>query len=229
MPLLANVQDVAIEDFNGDLLPDFYLALLNPAASDAVLTDRRTLKNAFNVNKTDQGVNFVCACDLTFTLGPPWVVSPSNVYIGAAGAHPAANTFIVSASNPATGGMASYTAGVSFGLYIGYDAPTQTWSVRASSSGRFAVNVMANSSSYITNLVQIKLNPSSLALPDRLLLNTGKSFVDASNQPALTTPTACQSVAAGAWSAAFSRSPPPSATHTSAKIPRRPRWAYSPQ
>ena len=197
LPLLANVQDAAIEDFNGDLLPDFYLAMLNPAASDAVLTDRRTLKNAFNVNKTDQGVNFVCACDLTFTLGPPWVVSPTNVYIGATGAHPASNTFLVSASNPATGGMPSYTAGVSLGLYIGYDAPSQTWSVRVSSSGRFAVNVMVNSSGYMTNLVQVKLNPSSLALPDRLFLNTGTGFVDASNQAALTVPTACQSVAAG--------------------------------
>jgi ASPIC and UnbV/FG-GAP-like repeat len=197
LPLIANVRDVAIEDFNGDLLPDFYLAILNGQASDAVLTDRRTLKSAFNVGNGEQGVNFVCACDLTFTVGPPWVISPSKVYIGATGAHPASNTFSVSASNSATGGMTSYTPGVSVGLYIGYDAPTQTWTVRATSSARLAVNVMVNSSAYITNLVQVNLTPSSLPVADRLLLNTGKAFVDASNQPALTALTACESVAAG--------------------------------
>ena len=191
------MRDVAIEDFNGDLLPDFYLATLDGSASDAVLTDSRTLRSNFTVTNAERGLSFVCACDLIFTLGPPWEISPSKVFIGVAGAHPTTNTFSVSAANPATVGMASHTPGAGFGLYIGYDVPTQTWTVRATKAGRLAMNAMISSSSDITNLVQINLNPSILAIADRLFLNTGKGFVDASNQPALTAKTACESVGAG--------------------------------
>lgn len=198
LPLIANVRDVAIEDFNGDLLPDFYLATLDGSAPDAVLTDSRTLKIAFNLTNTERGVNFICACDLTFTLGPSWEITPSKVYIGAGGAHPTSNTFNVSASNSASGGMVPHTPGSGFALYIGYDVVTQTWSVRATKAGRFALNAMVNSTADITNLVLVNINPDTLAIADRLFLNTGKgSFVDASNQPALTAKTACESVAAG--------------------------------
>lgn len=197
LPLIANVRDVAIEDFNGDLLPDFYLATLDGSAPDAVLTDTRTLRTAMNLSSTERGVSFVCACDLTFTLGPPWEIKPTDVYIGATGTHPTTSTFNVSASSPGIGSMVAHTPAVSFGLYIAYDASTQTWSVRASKPGRMAANVMINSSGDITNVLPINMSPTTLAIADRLFLNTGKSFIDASNQPALTAKTACESVAAG--------------------------------
>ena len=197
MPSTLNVRDVAIEDFNGDLRPDFYLARLDSSASDSQLVDSRTLKSSFNANQNQRGVRFQCACDLSFTLGPSWEISPSKVYIGAAGAHPSATSFTVSATNATSYGMTAYSPGVSFGLYIGYDAPSATWSVMASKSSRMVVNVLIKSSADIAGLTQINLNPSILPLTDRLLLNTPAGFVDAPSQPALTAKTACESVVAG--------------------------------
>lgn len=205
IPTTTNVWDVAIEDFNGDLRPDFFLANLNNTANESILTDSRTLKTSFNVNKAERGVKFVCGCTLTFTLGPSWDIKTGSVYVGAVGAHPRAIIasdssvhFTESATDATVAGIAPHTPASSSGLYIGYDAPTQTWTMLTSNgNSRFAFNVMINSSADIANLVPVNLNASILPLRDRLLLNTGSGFVDASNQPALTVTRACASAAAG--------------------------------
>jgi hypothetical protein len=197
MPSTSNVRDVAIEDFNGDLRPDLYLARLDGSASDSVLADSRTLKSSFNVSRTDRGVTFQCACDLAFTLGPQWGISPSKIFIGAAGTHPKTNTFTLSATDPATSGMTVYAPGAGSGMYVGYNALTQTWSVMVSSVNRLDFNVMITASADITAVNPVNLNPDTLPIADRLLLNTASGFIDAPAQAALTTKTACESVAAG--------------------------------
>ena len=197
IPNSTSVRDVAIEDFNGDLLPDFYLARLNPSASDSVLIDANTLKSHFNVNSNERGIKFKCNCDLTFQTGPSWVLKENNIFIGSAGAHPSSTQFTVSASNPAAHGIVAHSPGVSFGLYIGYTPATQTWTVLASKGSRLALNVLISSSGIISDLQHINLNPGALALADRLLLNTGSGFVVSSGNPGLAMETACQSVTTG--------------------------------
>ncbi|HET7203330.1 MAG TPA: CRTAC1 family protein [Steroidobacteraceae bacterium] len=197
MPVTPYVRDVAIEDFNGDLRPDFYLATLDPKASDAILANSRTLKSHFNVEGTERGVAFKCNCQLTFTLGPAWEVRAPSIFIGAAGAHPSSNPFTVSASDAAVRGMKTHTAGQNFGLYIGYDAAAETWTVLASRAEPLAVNVKITASADITGLRHINLNPSTLAIADRLLLQTPTGFVAATGNPALDARTACDSVVAG--------------------------------
>jgi len=199
MPITRNVTDVAIADFNNDLRPDLFLVGLNNKASDSLMVDSHTLKSSFNVNKAELGVRFTCECDLTFTLGPSWEVSPSAVFIGAAGAHPKSNTFVVSKEDMTVGGVALHTPGVSFGVYIGYDAPTETWTVLVSKASLTVINILTTSSAddEISDLQWINFDPSELLMADRLLMNTPAGFVDASNQPALTEKRACQSVVAG--------------------------------
>jgi hypothetical protein len=196
MPITRLVRDAAIEDFNGDLRPDFYLATLDPQASDAVLANSRTLKSYFNVDGTERGVSFKCNCKLTFTLGPSWEVRSSNIFIGAAGSHPTSNPFTVSASNGAVRGIKPHTGGQSFGLYIGYDASAETWTVLASRPDALSLNVQVTASADITDLRHINLNPSTAAVADRLLLQTPTAFVDATSNPALAK-TPCDSVVAG--------------------------------
>ena len=205
IPATANVWDSAIEDFNGDLRPDFFLASLNNTANEALLTDSRTLKISFNVNKAERGVQFVCDCYLTFTLGPSWDVKLATVYIGSKGVHPAVKasatstfTFIRAWTDPTVQGMFKHSPGVSSGLYIGYDAPTHTWSILASNGGsRLAFNVMVNFSADVATFTPVNLNSSILPLKERLILNMPTGFVDASNQPALIVPRSCSSIAAG--------------------------------
>ena len=197
VPITPQVRDVAIEDFNGDLRPDFYLATLDPWASDALLANSRTLNSYFNVDKTERGVAFKCNCKLTFTLGPPWEIGDSNIFIGAAGSHPASSPFTVSASNAGVRGIRTHQAGESFGLYIGYDASAAIWTVLASRPDKLSLNVQVTASADITDLRHINLNPSTLAVADRLLLQTPTGFVAATNNPALAAKTACDSVVAG--------------------------------
>jgi hypothetical protein len=199
IPTTRNVDDVAIADFNNDLRPDLFLVSINNKASDSVIVDSHTLNSSFNVNRTERGVTFRCECDLTFALGPPWEVSPSNVFIGAAGVHPKSGTFTISEEDAAVRGVAVHTPGVSFGVYIGFDAPTATWTLLVSKPGLGVINIVTTSSAedVISALQRINFDPSELLMADRLLLNTSAGFVDASNQPALTVKRACQSVVAG--------------------------------
>ena len=197
MPITRLVRDAAIEDFNGDLRPDFYLATMDPKASEAVLVNNRTLKSYFNVEKTERGVSFKCNCKLTFTLGPAWEIRTSNIFIGADGYNPDSKPFTVSASNAAVRGMKTHTSGQNFGLYIGYDASADRWTVLASRPDALSLNVQVTASADITDLRHINLNTSTLAIADRLLLQTQTGFVDAPSNPALDAKTACDSVAAG--------------------------------
>ncbi len=198
IPATTNVWDVAIEDFNGDLRPDLFLANLNNTANQSVLTDSRTLKTSFNVNKAERGVKFVCGCNLSFTLGPSWDIKVANVFLGAVGKHPKTITFNLTSLDTTLAGTSRHTAALSSGMYVSYDAPTQTWTMLTSNgNSRLAFNVMIQSSADITNVVPVNLNSTILPLRDRLLLNTGTGFVDASNQPALTLLRSCSSVAAG--------------------------------
>jgi Ca2+-binding RTX toxin-like protein len=87
------------------------------------------------------------------------------------------------------------------GIYIGYDANTQSWQVRLSSNKYEIVRIAVESDSNITNLEEINFtsaDPNSLALPDRFLVYdsaTGQ-YVDRTNESGLGSPTLAQSVVA---------------------------------
>jgi FG-GAP-like repeat len=165
MPITSLVRDVAIEDFNGDLLPDLFMVRLQPNASEVVLANKSTLKSYLNVSNTECGMTFRCVCTLSFSMGPGFELKASNIFIGAKGAHPTSTTFRVTAGTDSVAGIAPHAPGRSLGLYVGYDVKTATWSVLASKSSRLALNVLITSTSAITQLNQININSSVLATP----------------------------------------------------------------
>jgi hypothetical protein len=197
IPQTQNVRDVAIEDFNGDLLPDFFMVRLVPNTPEVMQADSRTIKAHFNLSGTERGVSFRCDCTLTVTTGPGFEVKTTDIYIGAQGAHPKSTTFSATEGDPAADGIAAHTAGKSFGLYIGHDDSTEIWTVLASKPSRMALNVLMTSNADITQVNPININSSGLAQPSRLLLRTATGYVDAPNNPAVAEKRACESVAAG--------------------------------
>ncbi len=87
------------------------------------------------------------------------------------------------------------------GIYIGYDATTQTWQVRLSSNKYEIVRVAVESDSQITNLSEINFtsaDPNSLAISDRFLVydNATGQYVDRTIESGLGDPTLAQSVVA---------------------------------
>ncbi len=196
MPNTTLVSDVAIEDFNGDLLPDFFMVRMNPSASEVALADSRTLKAALTVSGTERGVTFRCACALNILTSPVWELPASDIYIGAGGAHPKSTTFTVTAADQASQGIAPHTPGRSTGLYVGHDA-TDTWTVLASKPGRVSFNALITATADITEVNPINIDSNSLAQTSRLLLQTATGFVDAPSNPVLAERRACESVVAG--------------------------------
>ena len=196
IPQTQNVRDVAIEDFNGDLLPDFFMVRLVPNTPEINLVDGRTLKAYFNLSATERGVTFLCGCTLSVTTGPAFELKASNIYIGANGIHPSSTAFSLTEEDPATAGIFPHTPGSTLGLFIGHD-DTGTWTVLASKSSRMALNVFMTTDEDITQVTPINVDSSGLAQPSRLLLRTATGYVDAPNNPAVAEARACESVAAG--------------------------------
>ncbi len=197
IPISQNVRDVAIEDFNGDLRPDFFMVRLVPDTPEVVLADSRTLKAHFNLSGIERGVTFRCDCTLTVTTGPGFELKASDIYIGAGGGHPKSTTFSANEEDDASEGIAPHTPGKSFGLFIGHNDENETWTVLASKSSRMALNVLFTANANITQVTPINIDSSALAQPSRLLLQTATGFVDAPNNPAVAEKRACESVVAG--------------------------------
>lgn len=197
VPVTSLVRDVAIEDFNGDLLPDLFMVRLQPSASEVLLEDSRTLKSYLDVSRTERGMTFRCDCTLSFSMGPAFELKAGDIYIGGKGTHPQGTSFKVTAHTDSVEGIAPHTPGSSLGLYIGYNAATAIWSIMASNSSRLALDLLITSSADITQLSAININYAALAQTSRLLLQTPGGFADAPKNPALAQKRACESVVAG--------------------------------
>jgi hypothetical protein len=202
---LNSVQDVAIADFNGDLRPDlFYVQRLTP--SDLVQIDANHVRSDLQPSASEIGFSLRSNGDITVQVAPTSFITPQNIFVGGAGAHPQAQLvgtipvtsyrFTVSATDPSTLGLAPHSAGSDYGLYIGRDA-SGLWQVVASSPTWVGINLEVSNTQPLTAVTPINFVPSDGALPNRLLTRTDQGYVDVSAQVGLSTPTACESAGVG--------------------------------
>ena len=196
IPTTTHVRDVAINDFDGDLRPDLFMARLENAASEAVLINPTTIRAYIKVSGDESGIQFQTSGSLIFRFEPSWEISAGNIYIGSGGYNPSGTIFSLSPADASNEGIAPHTPGSSFGAYIGYEPSTQVWTVRISKSSYLAPNIEISGTTNITNLVN-DLGSEILAKQDKLLLNTATGFVDATVVSGLTAQTSCESVASG--------------------------------
>lgn len=187
------VRDVAIADFNGDLLSDLYLARLRNASSVERIGDAE-LRAGIIVSGDEKGFRFRATGDIGFEIGPPFRIGQSNIFIGSQGSIPQDREFTLSQSTAE--GLLPHTPGVDFSLFIGYNQEQDLWEVFASREAFLGLNIVVRADETITALSTVGFQKSNGELSDRLLVNNGEQFQDATSLAGLATATACGSVAA---------------------------------
>jgi len=145
IPNTSGVRDVALGDFDGDLVADFFYAR-TASVFDLVQMDANTLVSQLVTSGDEQPFSFRTTGVLSVELGPTWREAPSRVYIGSGGLHPAALDFSVDPSDPNTWGIAPHTPGAINAEFIGYDPATQTWTFALSSiaSGNLYLRIVSS-------------------------------------------------------------------------------------
>ncbi|ACK72949.1 ASPIC/UnbV domain protein [Gloeothece citriformis PCC 7424] len=187
-------RDLAVADFNNDLLPDMYLAK-GGSFSDVAFNGSDTIQFALMswTSANDRGLQFQATGNMTFDL-TPWLVNLSlnNIYIGANRVNPSDYKFTLSSSDPTVQGF-SYNRNSDRGLFIGYDPSSNQWSVVSNSR---EVKGWITSNSPITTVKQMEESSQG---SDRLLINNqGKNLIDYSQQAGIDLPhTGAASVVAG--------------------------------
>ncbi|MBR8828318.1 MAG: CRTAC1 family protein [Gomphosphaeria aponina SAG 52.96 = DSM 107014] len=208
LPQQFSSRDVAIADFNNDLLPDIY-STLTWDTSD--LGQESPLDAVFLLNVTQkgqQGVQFNTADEATFKLfipKTPGTLSQKNVYVGAGGFTPTDEDrstvnileFTLSPTDPNVAGIFPYTPGTNRGVYVGYDPIKEHWQLFLSTPNRNSVPGSIETAEPISNLTAIGFKPTQDP-KDQLFLNQAGKLVDKSNQSGINTiPNAGISVVAG--------------------------------
>ena len=174
--------DAIAADFNGDLLSDVYLARKNTTAELGQINPNN-VRGYFITNNSEEGAEFTTSGDVTFTLA---FTSPDKIFIGTSGFNPVNagefTEFTLSPDNPNVQGIKDRTEP---GVYIGYDANSQTWEILNFSLNESPLAVDINSTTAISELNAINFNLASAPPKDSLLINTDQGLVNRTNSAGL--------------------------------------------
>ncbi len=198
IPNAIRAQDVAIADFNGDLLPDLYLTA-GSSGSDLYQDDSDSLRARLIVRENEQGVQFKATGEVTFQFVIPGLsVDPNQIYIGAQGFHPEQAQFTLSPDDPQVQGIFPHTPGSDRGIYISYNPTEQNWEMRLSSADRIDLIALIEATESIDQSTAIGFQADPLPADDQLLINTGEGFIDQSEEAGINSiPVRGRSVVAG--------------------------------
>ena len=145
IPKGYSVHDAAIADFNGDLRPDIFLAS-GAYWSYAGQVDPYKLELNMRGNPDEIGVNFKTEGDVSFQIYSEWGPRLPLVNIGADGhsvtkfdggkfqgvtpnLRSATYEVTLSPEDPRTTGLKSRPENADYGIYVGYQPDTKTWTL----------------------------------------------------------------------------------------------------
>lgn len=188
--------DSAFADFDGDGDFDLFCSTARER-SGAELNAGGAVEACLIVNGDEHGVDLRSSTGglpVAFELrGYP---TPSEIYIGSTGTHPTYLNFTLDPNDASTHGLAGHVAGNDRGVYVGFDAATGRWQLRASSSTFYRATIVARSASGMLAPDAIGFDPNAVGIPDRLLLWDNGRFVQAPPDCGFGAPTDAMSCAA---------------------------------
>lgn len=204
-PNINQVQDIAIEDFNGDLQRDMYLARSNPWASSVDQKDSFTLIGAVTGDASGlgppRGIQFRSKGAVSFGLYPPWR-DPSDplkdrqpaVFIGAGGQKMSKSSVILSPDDKAVWGPVPAEKYEKQEISIDYDVTAELWTLRSTVP---YLDFTLKSTEPIEQIQTLGFKNSKGLKADRLLVQQNGHFTDKALSPSEAFLTASRSIAAG--------------------------------
>ena len=206
-PVISNVTDTAIGDFNGDLVNDFVMSRGRLRQRGAAIVSPSRIEAHLIPTEPDipQGIDFKTTGDVTFQV--TWASRNINrVFIGSQGINTGVQnidtvlTFTLSASNPDHQGIVDIDPTLPSAIYIGYDVASETWQYRVDRGNTFAYTYTFIDSTVpdMSDIQVFGLNNSDAPNRSALVLsdpNTG-DFIESAQASGLGQPQSCASVVA---------------------------------
>ena len=199
-PNINSVQDIAIEDFNGDLQPDMYLARSNPWSSSVTQIDSFTLKGDISGHGTPRGIQFRSKGKVSFGLYPPWrdpsdplSDRPPAVFLGAGGQQMSKSSVSLSPDDKAVWGPVPAEKYGKQEISIDFDVTAELWTLRSTIP---YLDFTLKSTEPIEQIKTLGFTHSRGLVTDRLLAQQNGHFTDKTLSPSAAFLTASRSIAA---------------------------------
>jgi hypothetical protein len=206
------VQDVVIEDFDGDGRNDIFLVRSRSGRWGADVASPRPVvqtaplevKGMLVPGSSDKTVRLRTEGDITLQLYPPWIpeneraLTSPKVRIGSHLQPTGQLSFTISPQDVAAlTGLADVAAESRNEVSIAYDTASRNWVLRSSIKGIWHINFVVQSSKPIDHVQVEGFQPTSGELPNVLLLRRGEQFVSHPLSGEAAVPTPCHSAVAG--------------------------------
>ena len=190
MPPIGSVNELITGDFDGDLRTDMILLRGALRPSQVAIFDGNSIEAQF-VNDT-RSFSFKTAGQISIEID--WnktFETFSNIWIGANGGHPSSESIVLNPADPTVQGNRPYTERSYPEIYIGYDANTQRWDVRAYSTTWMSLYITIESTELISDLDVVGIKGIEKPLKPAVLKNTPGGFVDVTATSGLNTSMLC--------------------------------------
>ena len=173
LPPSITLYDAAVADLNGDGENEIYLARAPLVTSFHAPNPQELLFHPI-LALQEHGVRFPVQGKhlLTVGLGPTTSWPPNTVFIGAHGYNPSSFDFVLDPNDPRNAGVPPHVPGLSYGIRIGWDPATGSWSMALSSPLWAEAMLRVTATAPIGAPVAFGWNPNAALATDVLLERT---------------------------------------------------------
>lgn len=190
--------DLAIEDFNGDLLSDIFITRSELDTYFFKKDTTNLLSRLLLRDSGEQEIRFQSFGPLEFDFFHGIVdFNTTDIFIGSEGINPESFSFSISPGDREVWGILDHIPGVDKGFYIGYDLDTKFWNIKHSSPDRSKFQFEINSKNSILEIETKGAESDNLFMNDQLLIQSESVFMDVTSENGFSSPTACRSIGTG--------------------------------